>query len=66
MLHACTPRAPPQLEVLADEELRLVDANEVSNDDYASVFDGVPGGGGGECGRVLSHGGLAACAESAG
>ena len=32
-----------QLEVFPDEEIRLVNANQVPDDDYASVFDGVAG-----------------------
>jgi hypothetical protein len=33
-----------QLEVFPGEELRVVNTNEVDNDDYASVFDGVATG----------------------
>jgi hypothetical protein len=33
----------PQLEVFPEEEIRLVNANQVPDDDYASVFDGVAG-----------------------
>ncbi|WIA08663.1 hypothetical protein OEZ85_008090 [Tetradesmus obliquus] len=33
-----------QLEVFPGEELRVVNTNEVDNDDYASVFDGVAAG----------------------
>jgi hypothetical protein len=32
-----------QLEVFPEEEIRLVNANQVPDDDYASVFDGVAG-----------------------
>jgi hypothetical protein len=32
-----------QLEVFPDEEIRVVNANQVPDDDYASVFDGVAG-----------------------
>lgn len=32
-----------QLEVFPDEEVRVVNANQVPDDDYASVFDGVTG-----------------------
>lgn len=32
-----------QLEVFPDEEVRVVNANQVPDDDYASVFDGVAG-----------------------
>lgn len=33
-----------QLEVYPGEEIRIVNSNEVPNDDYASVFDGMPTG----------------------
>lgn len=33
-----------QLELLPDEELRVVDMKVVPNDDYASVFDGANAG----------------------
>lgn len=36
--------AAVQLEVFPGEELRVVNTNEVDNDDYASVFDGVAAG----------------------
>lgn len=32
-----------QLAIFPDEEIRLVNANQVPDDDYASVFDGVAG-----------------------
>jgi hypothetical protein len=32
-----------QLEIFPDEEIRVVNANQVPDDDYASVFDGVAG-----------------------
>jgi hypothetical protein len=34
---------PLQLEIFPDEEIRVVNANQVPDDDYASVFDGVAG-----------------------
>ena len=33
-----------QLEVFPGEELRVINTNEVDNDDYASVFDGMAAG----------------------
>jgi len=32
-----------QLEVFPDEEIRVVNSNQVPDDDYTSVFDGVAG-----------------------
>ena len=43
-VHVCVAAGWPQLEVFPNEEVRLVNANQVPDDDYASVFDGVAAG----------------------
>lgn len=44
LLVLCVVCPAHQLEVLPDEEIRVVHAHEVNDDDYASVFDGVNAG----------------------